>query len=404
MSAGRVLAAAAALREFSAAEIASYCDEEPSAIVEILDSTDGAVERAELASDDPGAPARWRVAEPLVLRQLLQSWTDGRRLPAVPDDDNAADQLWHAERTLLRCSAERSGERRRVLVSTAVNHLRQAVASILAVEIPWWALELGSERLDDELRRLPDPGTGTRLRLGVTVARLAVGHITRTPVPVGNLVDTVADFRTETADISGYAWLEGLVRGLVDLATAQVAPVSGPVVHQLVVAVARRRVAAQAETDPSAAMSALDPLVRRLAGATGTQQVDDLYRTLQHLPDGDHAVVYTDLLAMLPREVRYDRRSEPLPGGLVELVGDHAAADRLRHCAATLESDLRTGDIHSDAGLIGQAAQVLQQLADEARDDDVIRSRGDATRTELNVLAKTHMWPPPGEQTEDRPR
>lgn len=404
MSAERVLAAAAALREFSTAELASYCDEEPDAVARILDSTGGAVERT---SHDPVAPVRWRVAEPIVLRRLLRSRTDRTRLPrrpTVPDDDNSVDQLWHAERTLLRCSAERSGERRRVLVSTAVNHLRQAVASILHTERPWWAIELGSERVDDELRHLPDPATGTRLRLGVTVARLAVDHVTGTPVSAGGLVETVAELRSETADISGDDWLEGLVRGLVDLTTAQVARVTGPAVHQLVVAVARRRVAAQAETDPGGALCALDPLMRRLAGATGAPQVDDLYRSLHHLPDGDHAIVYTDLLALLPRDVGYDRRGEPLPGGLVELVGDHAAAGFLRHCAATLESDLRSGDIHSDAGLIGQAAQVLQQLADETRDDEASRSRGDATRTELNVLAKTPMWPAPAEPTEGRPR
>lgn len=403
MSTERVLAAAAALREFSAAEIAPYCDEDPDTIAGILDATEGAVERT---SDDPEAPVRWRVAEPVALRGLLGSRSGGTRTSrwrTAPDDDSV-DQLWHAERALLRCSAERSGERRRVLVSTAANHLRQAVAGILHTDGPWWSVELGSRQVDDELRHLPDPATGTRVRLGVTVARLAVDHVTGTPVPAGDLVETVADLRSATAAISGDDWLEGLVRGFVDLATAQVTPAAGPVVHQLVVAVARRRVAVQAETDPGGAMGALHPLLRRLAGATGASQVHDLYRSLHRLPDGDHAIVYTDLLALLPRDVGYARRGEPLPGGLVELVGDHAAAGFLRHCATTLESDLRSGDIHSDAGLIGQAAQVLQQLADETRDDGASRSRGDATRTELNVLAKTPMWPAPAEPTEGRPR
>lgn len=394
MSAERVLAAAVALREFSGEEIASYCDEPPEAIDAILASAGDAVTRS------PADPSRWLVVAPTELRKTVAR--PGRRTAQrVPLDDDAEDQLRYAERTLLRCGAERSGERRRVLVATAVNHLRQAVAGILHVDEPWWAVELSSDRVDRDLRRYADPVTATRLRLGVTVARLAVDHVSGTPVPSGKLIDTVAHLRSEAAEIGRDDRLDGLVRGFVDLATAQVAAPPGPAVHQLVVAVARRRVALQAETDPGAAMAALEPLMRRLAGPDGPARWDDLYRTLGRSADGDHAVVYTDLLALLPREVCYDRRGEPLPGGLVEVVGDHATADRLQHCAVTLESDLRMGDIHSEAGLIGQAAQVFQLLADEVPDDDEIRSRGDATRTELNTLARAPMWPVPtqGERT-----
>ena len=394
MSAKRVLAAAVALREFSNEEIASYCDEPPDAIDAILTSAGDAVVRS------PADPNRWRVVEPTELRRMVAR--PGRRnAQRVTPDDDAEDQLKFAERTLLRCGAERSGERRQVLVATAVNHLRQAVAGILRVDEPWWAVELDSDQVDRGLRRYADPVTATRLRLGVTVARLAVDHVNRTPVPSGELIDTVTHLRSEAAEIGPDDRLDGLVRGFVDLATAQVAAPPGQAVHQLVVAVARRRVALQAETDPGAAMAALEPLVRGLASPDGSARWDDLYRTLGRSSDGDHVVVYTDLLALLPREVRYDRCGEPLPGGLVEVVGDHAAADRLRHCAVTLESDLRMGDIHSEAGLIGQAAQVFQLLADEVPDDDGIRSRGDAARSELNMLAMAPMWPVPtrGERT-----
>jgi hypothetical protein len=387
VSAERVLAAAVALREFSNEEIASYCDEPPDAIDAILASAGGAVARS------PADPGRWLVVEPSELRRMVAKPARRAALRNAPDDD-VEDQLKYAERTLLRCGAERSGERRRVLVATAVNHLRQAVAGILRVDEPWWAVELGSDRVDRDLRRYADPVTATRLRLGVTVARLAVDHVSGTPVPSGMLIDTVSHLRSEAAEIGCDDRLDGLVRGFVDLATAQVAA-PGPTVHQLVVAVARRRVALQAETDPVAAMAALEPLVRQLADPNGPTRWDGLYRALGRSSEGDHAVVYTDLLALLPCEVRYDRRGEPLPGGLVEVVGDHAAADRLRHCAVTLESDLRMGDIHSEAGLIGQAAQVFQLLADEVPDDDGIRSRGDATRTELNTLAMAPMWPVP---------
>jgi len=394
VSAARVLAAAAALREFSTAEIAAYSDEPSSAIEDILDATAGAVTRVGPPSDDPGVPVRWRVAEAVRLRRLLQvrSAEPGRQV-APEDEDDAVDQLRHAEQVLLRCGTEGSGERRRVLVSTAVNHLRQATAAILRTDTPWWAIELDSGRFDDALRHHPDRATGTRLRLGVTVARLAVDHVTGTAVPGDAVAEAVADLRHDTAQIGGGDWLDGLVRGLVDVATAQVAPADGPAVHKLVVAVARRRVAVQAETDPDAAMSSLELLVRRLGGATGPAHVSDLYRSLRRLPQGDHALVYTDLLALLPREVTYDRRDEPLPGGLVEVVGDHAATERLRRCAATLESDLRLGNIHSDAGLIGQAAQVFQILTEEVPVDDAVRSRGDATRSELNTLARARMWP-----------
>jgi hypothetical protein len=394
VSVARVLAAAAALREFSTAEIAAYSDEPPAAVEDILDATGGAVQRVGPPPEDPAVTARWRVAEAVALRRQLQERSEEPHRKVTPDvGDDAVDQLRHAEQVLLRCGAEDSGERRRVLVSTAVNHLRQATAAILRSDTPWWAIELGSGRFDDALRRHPDRATGTRLRLGVTVARLAVDHVTGNPAPGDAVAETVADLRHDAAQIGGGDWLDGLVRGLVDVATAQVAPADGPAVHKLVVAVARRRVAVQAGTDPDAAMTALELLVRRLGGETGPARVSDLYRTLRRLPEGDHALVYTDLLALLPREVHCDRFDEPLPGGLVEVVGDHAAAERLSRCAAALECDLRTGNIHSDAGLIGQAAQVFQFLTEEAPVDDTVRSSGDATRSELNTLARARMWP-----------
>lgn len=396
MSVERVLAAAAALRRFSIDEIAAFCDEHPPAIVGILETAAPAIERTDLDRDDVPGQAQWRVVDREALRRRMRAETAPPAAVVTTPVGAFEERLRYAEETLARCGAEPSAQRRRVLVATAVNHLRQALAEDLPGRPEWWAIEI-SDRLEAELRNHPDPATAIRLQLNVTVARLAVGNVAGEAVPTRDLIDTVVRFRRGAALLGRDEWLPGLVRGFVDLVTAQLAPIAVNAVDQLVMAVARRRVRAQAGSDVDAAMRALEPLVRGLGSDVQRAPVYDLYQMLGHLPDGrDHAVVYADLLPLLPAQFRWQRRGDRLPGALVEVVAEPAVTRHLTRCARTLEADLRHSPFRSDTALIGQTAHVFQELVEQGAGlDDEVRSRGDRARSDLLTLAKAPAWPAP---------
>ena len=155
MTVERVLAAAAVLREFGLAEISAFCDEQPPDIVTILDSAAPAVE--------PSGEERWRVVDLVAVRRAAR-----RGMPAVvrsrlgPEDGPGA-RLQLAEETLTACRSEPSPDRRRVMVASAMNHLRQVLAATLPDRLPWWTVELGTDVLVHELRRHPDPVHAVRL-------------------------------------------------------------------------------------------------------------------------------------------------------------------------------------------------------------------------------------------------
>jgi hypothetical protein len=188
-----------------------------------------------------------------------------------------------------------------------------------------------------------------------------------------------------------------VVRGFVELVTAQLAPATAPAVDRLVVAVARRRVRAKVGDDPDLAMGELEPLVRALGSAPDRPPVRDLHKNVRQLPDGrDVVVVYADLLPLLPMQYRWQRIGEPLPGALVELVTDRGVSEHLSLCAHVLEADLAQSPFCSDRALIGQAAHVFQRLAEQtARLDGGVVLRGNRTRSELLTLAMPTVWPPP---------
>jgi hypothetical protein len=304
-----------------------------------------------------------------------------------------------AEETLVACRVEPSDRRRRVMVATAMNHLRQVLAVTLPDRSPWWSGELGPDLLDHELRHHPDRLVVVRLQLGIVVARLAEGNVTGHPVPTEELIATVAHFRDEP--LLAERSLQGLVGGLLDLVTAQESPRVAPA-DRLIIAVARRRARVRAERDVGAAMHTLEPLLRSLGIDRDQPRVHDLFQTLRRLPDGrDHAVVYSDLLHVLPAQLRWHPTGEPLPGALVEVVAEPAVSVHLQHCARTLEADLVHSPFGSDTALIGQAAHVFRELAEQqAGLDGTVVSRADEARTELLALAKAAVWPaaaaPPG--------
>jgi len=320
------------------------------------------------------------------LRRILRR-TDAPRTLVLPRRErDVEERLWHAEEMLVKCGAEPSADQRRVLVVTAVNHLCQVLARDLPGKPDWWTVEL-----DD---RLTDLITTARLRLDVAVARLAVGNVAGVRMPIDELIDMVTRFRDETMRLDADDRLRRLVRGFVELVTAHLAPIAESVVNQLLVAVARRRVRAQVGFDLDAAMSALELLVFLLGQDSEHAPVHDLYRMLDRLPDGsERSIVYRDLLPLLPTQLRWhQQQKERLPGALVEVAGEPAVSHLLRNCAGRLEWDLRRARFQSDRGLIGQAAHVFQQLAEQGADRDVI-SRSDQTRAELINLAKMPVWP-----------
>ena len=207
--------------------------------------------------------------------------------------------------------------------------------------------------LDHELRHHPDPVQAVRLQLGVAVARLAEGNVTGNPVPAEELIETIARFRDEP--LLGDQRLHGLVGGLVDLATAQESPPAAPV-DRLIVAIARRRARAQVEHDLCAALHALEPLLRTLGAGRAHPYRHDLFHTVGRLPDGrDHAVVYADLLHVVPAQLHWHSTAELLPGALVEVVAEPAVSVHLRRCARALEADLVHSPFGSDTALIGQS-------------------------------------------------
>lgn len=396
MNTQRVLAAAGVLGEFTLDEVAAFCDESPSAIVAVFDGAPGVVERVE-----PGR--RWRVVDADVLRQSLQ--VHSRPPPTESHHRKETDRvhvspatrLLLAEETLFGSAAEQSAPERRLMISTARNHLRQVVAQALPQRVAWWDLELSPERLGAALERHPDTETSTRLQLDVAMTYLAEGTARGRPVPTAELVDTVLRFQ-RLVPVLGGPRLLGLVGRFVDLVMAQLVPPGGRPASapgRLIAALARRRVRVQVDRDVGAAMQALVPLVSSLGKAGGGARPDGLYQMLGRLPDGrDRVVVYADLLALLPGQFTWQFAGERLPGALVEALTDPNASSHLRWCARALEHDLVHSPFGSESALIGQAAHVFQELAEwGAGFDDSVLARGDRTRSELLTLARAAVWP-----------
>ncbi len=412
MSVERVLAAAAALRSFTVDELAAFCDEQPPAIVAILDTASGHVERT---GDDADPPvARWRVVDLDGLRRDLANRAETSRPDQVElhrDGAPSATRLLLAEQTLSECAAAESAAERRILVATAKNHLRQVMAAILPGKRPWWSVELSLQRLGEAIEAHPDSPASTRLRLNVALACLAEHDAAGQPVPARDLVDTVVRFQRLTAVLED-PQLRGLVGCFFDLVMAQLAPrdrSSIPAPDRLIAAVARRRVRAQVEHGVGAAMHSLVPLLENLGEQREPVREQGLYQVLGHLPDGrDRVVVYADLLQILPRQCTWQAAAELVPGALVEALTEPAASTHLAHCAEELEHDLARSPFGSDAALIGQAVHVFQDLAEQVASlDGSVRARSDRTRSELLTLAKAQVWrpatTPPGISREEGP-
>ena len=155
---------------------------------------------------------------------------------------------------------------------------------------------------------------------------------------------------------------------------------------------ARRRVRAKVGTDPLAAVRELEPIVRALGSAPDRPPSPVPARRSSTCPDGrDVAVVYADLLPLVPMQYPWQRIGEPLPGALVELVGDPSVSAHLSTCATALEVDLAQSPYGSDRALMGQAAHVFQRLAQQTAGID-----GDVILVATRPGRSCSTWPCPG--------
>lgn len=394
-----MLAAAAALREFTVDDLAACCDEQPPDIETILRGAGAHLER--IGTGSTAAPARWRVVDLAGLRRALAVRAEAAP-PGQPHRRVAApstSRLLLAEQTLGECAAADSADERRILVATAKNHLRQVLAAVQPRHCPWWSVDFSLQRLGESIEQHPDQPAFTRLRLDVALACLAEGDATGRPVPLPDLVATVLEFQRLAALLED-PQLRDLVGRFFDLVLAQLAPpdrssVAAP--DRLLAAVARRRLRARVEHGVGAAMRALVPLLESLGAPRRPAQAQQrgLCQVLGHLPDGrDRVLVYSDLLQILPRQCLWQPAGEPVPGALVEAVTEPQTTTRLASCAEALERDLVRSPFGSDAALIGQAAHIFQHLAEQAVPlDGTVLARSDRTRSELLRLAKAPGWP-----------
>jgi hypothetical protein len=404
MSSRRVLGAAAALREFTIDQVGVFCDEEPQDIVRILEQAGDRLRRIPADPADPPEADRWLVVDLAGLRRDLALTDQGptESLPtrrALDAHEATTTRLDLAEESLAECASEPTAAGRRILVSTAQNHLRQVVAQAFDRRTSWWSLELSPETVRAELQEHPAPSTGPRLELDVAMAQLAECDATGHRVSMHELLRTVARVE-QLAPLLDELRLAPLVERFVDLVTGQVsvgAALAAP--QRLITALTRRRARARVGQGLGQAIHDLFPILRSLADDENHQQ---LYTLLDQRPDGrHHVVVYVDLLALLPRHLQCSTGPERLSGTLVEAVTEPAASTRLNGYARELAHDLVESSFRNDKSLIGATMQVFQKLAErDGVQDETMQARCDNTRHELFNLATISSWSPATGPTE----
>jgi hypothetical protein len=386
-----VLAAAAALEDFTVAEAAAYCDEDTDAVAATLAGVRGVEPEDGSEAWEPGN-RRWHVTDRAELRRAIAAaGGDGPTRRQVRA--GGATRLLLAEGTLLDCATEESAAARQLMAATAANHLRQYVASLLPPGAAWWEVEVSDvDTLVAGIHTEAGTVTGPRLRVDFALARLTDSEAVGGSIALDWLVDSAVQL-TRLPDSVGAERLRALFQRFTDLAVATVTRARNPPAPaRLLFAVAWRRARALGEHDPQTAAQALVKLLRGDARPQGTGQGGRspcLYRALGRLPDGrERVAVYADLLELLPRQFGYDPVELVVPGAIVHALADPAAAAHLQEYAETLELDLTHSPFRSDSALIGQVAHVCQDLAFKASClDDSVGPRAERMRCELLSLA-----------------
>jgi hypothetical protein len=399
-----ILAAAVALQEFRVHQLAAYCGATPDEVEAALATVPGLVE--------PTGPHRWHVVEPGAVRAAVSS----AEPPESPHraQDPSADALSQAgltarlvvaEETLIECGTERSPGLRQVMAATARNNVLQLLAQLTPEQGAWWDDdEPGSSWHTDSFQARIDAAgqTGTaeiplpRLRADFELACITGREAAGESVPADDLVRTATRLR-DVLKIKEDGRLDQLFQRFTDLTIGLAGPAglntpSEAARTRLLVTLAWRRVRIVATHDvrqASERVLLILQLLQKERDADAGRTTIDLYRFVEHLPDGwNRLVVYRDLLELLPRQLEYRRQQEPLPGVLVEAVADSRTSDHLSWIADRLEDALDRSPFKSESALIGEAAHVFNDVAvHTAADTDasVIR-RSDQMRSQLLSL------------------
>ncbi len=310
-----------------------------------------------------------------------------------------------AEETLIECGTERSPGLRQVMAATARNNVLQLLAQLTPEQGAWWDDdEPGSSWHTDSFQARIDAAgqTGTaeiplpRLRADFELACMTGREAAGESVPADDLVRTATRLR-DVLKIKEDGRLDQLFQRFIDLTIGLAGPAglttpSEAARTRLLVALAWRRVRIVATHDSRQAsdwvLLILQVLQKERDAHAGRTTID-LYRFVEHLPDGwNRLVVYRDLLELLPRQLEYRRQQEPLPGVLVEAVADSRTSDHLSRIAGQLKDALDRSPFKSESALIGEAAHVFNDVAvHTAADTDasVIR-RSDQMRRQLLSL------------------
>jgi hypothetical protein len=396
-----MLAAIAALQDFTIAQVTAYCAADEVAVLDTLTSAcaEGLVER--VRRDEPAAdpdhdtePAgqHWRVVDPGGLREFVTRTAGAadaepeRDLRDTSDDDLVQLRLLRAEETLVECADEQSPQERSLMAATAMDYLRQYVAAG-AARRDWWDVDPGVVTAD------------SRVRVDAALANLTETEAEGESVSADYLLGTADEVRQLTRLMESTRVHELVDRFVVlagVLARRSKDPSRGcPAPARLLSAVGWRRVRAQVKPDVQRASDEVVSLLRWTARRRAMAEDDapELFRFLGHLPDGGNRIaVFPDLLTIVPGQCRLEQEDELVPGVLVQAVADSTATSHLERCAGVLATDLVHAPFGSDSALIGLTAHVFRDLADELSPLDAgVLSRSNQARLRLLSLADVRV-------------
>lgn len=388
-----ILAAAAALQEFSTIQLAAYCGTDPGIVEDLLSGLPDLVE--------PAARQCWRVLDLAGIRAAAASDTGSDRSvePTPPPAGSPApitDRLVLAEEMLVECGHEDSADLRRAMTETVRNNLRQVIARVSSSPTPWWDIQASQATWNAVAAATDDPAlSASRLRADFTLANIIDAEAAGQPVRAELLTQAASDL-SRVATATAGARLRQIFEYFVELATilAEPAGLTAPsesAPARLLVALAWHRARALVGVDIGRAAKTFAQILHQLSRRPRTldRHAIDLYRLVERAPGGgDRVVVYRGLLDLLPQPAHWCAGGAFQPGVLVEAITDHETSSRLQNFAWRLREGLERSPFQSESALIGGAAHVLHDvaMATAAPDGDVL-PRSDAVRRELLQLA-----------------
>ena len=405
MSQSSIIAAIAALRDFSVDQVVAYSGETAVAVSREIDRLEPAVVEISAGAEDDTSEMgghvggrRWRVVDPIWVRarlsELAANSASEMHTPHWVDEPSHVSDLLLAEELIIETSQESDLAIRALLAASASNHLRQFLAPLMKEEQPWWLMALESFR-SDLAERVALEATDindARLLTDSALIALTQAEASGAVPPLDLVYGAVHDVCRLPEDMDGDLQ-RGLFHRLVDLATAALSAGTQETSREgapdrLLKAVASLRAKARAVESVRFAAQTFSALLEGIRGqsdAMDTSGIRHLFTLLGNLPDGRARIlVYTDLLPLLPRQYSWYTEHSPLPDALVEAVADPDTSSHLQVCADVLESELMRSPYQSPSALIGQVAHVFPDLAARGAPlDETVFPRAEETRREL---------------------